>query len=355
MIVDWWPWLLVALVVLGVLGSMARVPLRRRRGLALAEHIGADPEDAPLPAVVANPLHADAETRARVTAVCTAHGWAEPLWLETTPEDPGSGQATEAVEQGADVVIACGGDGTVRAVAEVLAGTGVAMGLLPIGTGNLLARTLGGPTEVIAATRAALTGDDRAIDVGRIRVDDTEDERVFLVMAGTGLDAAIMANTRDSLKARIGTFAYVLAGLRAMWATSTGLTISVDDGPALRRHSRTVLVGNSGTLAGGLVLMPAAVIDDGQLDVVNIAPNSFAGWVAVLLRVLTRKRKGHRRVEHWQAKTVVITTEHPQAAQIDGDPIGEVSQLTIRVDPAALLVRVPRAPEPRALEAGRPT
>ena len=126
-----------------------------------------------------------------VSSVCAGLGWAEPLWLETTIDDPGTGQARDAVERGADVVLACGGDGTVRAVAEALAGTGVAMGLVAAGTGNLLARTIGTPQEVVAATRVALSGDDRKIDVGRVRVDDDRHERVFLVMAGTGFDAAI--------------------------------------------------------------------------------------------------------------------------------------------------------------------
>ena len=111
------------------------------------------------------------EPRGQVAAVCAGLGWAPPLWLPTTPEDPGTGQAREAVARGADVVIACGGDGTVRAVAQALAGTGVAMGLVPAGTGNLLARTLRLPTDVASATRVALTGDDRAIDVGRLCAD----------------------------------------------------------------------------------------------------------------------------------------------------------------------------------------
>ena len=248
--------------------------------------------------------------------------------------------------------MAAGGDGTVRSVAESLAGTGVPLGLLPAGTGNLLARTLGTPLEMPDAMRVALTGDDRAIDIGRVRAtgpesDDTE--HVFLVMAGTGFDADVMANTPEGLKGRVGPFAYVVSGLRAMRGRRTRVSLRIDGGPVLRRRSRTVLVGNSGTLVGGLVLMPDAIVDDGILDVVNLAPEGIPGWVAVAARVATRRRRGHSRVEHWTGRTVVITAEEPQPSQIDGDPIGDVTEMNVRVDPGALVVRVPeRGPDDRA-------
>ena len=339
---DWWVLVLAALPVVALLVAV----VVRGRAAADPRSLAAEPEDRPLPAVVANPTRIEPGTRRRIGAVCTGLGWAEPLWLETTVADPGTGQARHAVERGADVVLACGGDGTVRAVAEALAGTGVAMGLVPAGTGNLLARTVGTPDNVAAAARIALTGDDRKIDVGRIRVDGAENERVFLVMAGTGFDAAIMTNTPEALKATVGPLAYVISGLRAMRGRRTRVTLTVDDAPPLRRRTRTVVVGNSGTLLGGLVLMPKASIDDGVLDVVSIAPNSFAGWIAVAGRVITKRSRGHRRVEHWQARRISIRSDAPQPSQLDGDPIGDAQELQIRVDPHALVVRVPDMPAP---------
>jgi diacylglycerol kinase (ATP) len=349
---PWWVLALVVAVVLLVVMIGVVLVLRRRGAATPEEPLQAEPEDRPVPAVVANPIRVEPGTRARVTATCTSLGWKEPLWLETTVDDPGTGQARAAVEQGADVVLACGGDGTVRSVAQALAGTGVAMGLVPMGTGNLLAKAVGVPTEAAAATRVALSGDDRTIDVGRIRVDEDEEERVFLVMAGTGLDAVVMENTGEALKARVGRLAYFISGFRAMFGPQTRVTVAFDGAPAVRRRSRTVVVGNIGTLIGGLVLMPEATFDDGVLDIVNIAPKGLAGWVAVVLRVISRRRRGHQRIEHWQATSVVITTEAPQAAQIDGDPIGEVSVLSLRVDPGVLVVRIPAGPEPLALPAG---
>jgi len=341
---DWWVLVLVALPVLVLLVTfVVRGRVRRADPDSLAD----EPEDRPIAAVVVNPTKIEPGTRQRISAVCTGLGWAEPLWLETTVEDPGTGQARLAMERGADVVLACGGDGTVRSVAEALAGSGVAMGLVPAGTGNLLARTLGTPENVTAATRVALTGDDRTIDVGRIRIDGSEDERVFLVMAGTGFDAAIMKTTPEALKVRVGPLAYVISGLRAMKGRRTRVTLGLDDDPPLRRRTRTVVVGNSGTLLGGLVLMPRAAIDDGVLDVVSIAPNSVAGWIAVAARVITKRRRGHERVEHWQARSILIRSESPQPSQLDGDPVGDAQELQIRVQPGALVMRVPDdAPEP---------
>ncbi|MDT7710514.1 MAG: diacylglycerol kinase [Pseudonocardiales bacterium] len=343
---EWWFVALAVLVAVVVLGVVAFVIRRERFAAAAAERLPAGDDDRPLPAVVVNPTKIAPGTRDRITAVCTGLGWAEPLWLETTVDDPGTGQAATAVDKGADVVLACGGDGTVRAVAQALAGTGVAMGLVPHGTGNLLAKTLGTPLELVPAVRLALTGDDRPIDVGRVRVDGGEEEHVFLVMAGTGFDAAIMENTPEGLKSRVGPLAYVVSGLRAMRGSRTRVTLTFDDGEPMRRRTRTVLVGNSGTLLGGLVLMPRAVIDDGRLDIINLAPKGMVGWVAVAARVASRKRRGNERVEHWQARSIVIEADEPQPSQIDGDPVGDASELRMRVEPRVLVVRVADAEPP---------
>lgn len=340
---DWW---VLLLAWSPVLVGLVVVVLQARTGIAAGEPFDAEPADRPLAAVVVNPTKIETTARVRITQICSSLGWADPLWLETTVEDPGTGQARSALERGADVVLAAGGDGTVRAVAQVLSGSGVAMGLLPAGTGNLFARALGLPLELAAATHIALAGDDRAVDVGRVRIDGSADEQVFLVMAGTGFDAAVMENTPEALKGRIGPLAYVMSGFQAMRGRRTRVTLTFDDGEALRRRTRTVLVGNSGTLLGGLVLMPAALIDDGLLDVVNLAPKGLAGWVAVAARVITRTRRGHSRVEHWTVRSIVIRADAPQASQLDGDPIGEVVELAMRVDPGALIVRVPGVTHP---------
>ena len=312
----------------------------------------ADPEDRPRVAVIVNPTKFDGGTlhvRQQVEGVCTELGWAEPLWFETTVEDPGVGQTRSALEAGADVVLACGGDGTVRCVGEVLAGTGTPLGLLPAGTGNLLARNLDmDSADIPAATRHALSGDDREVDVGWITVigehgqeHTRPEEQAFLVMAGMGFDAAVMANAPEDLKAKVGPLAYIVAGLRLMRGKQTRVRIALDGDESRLRRVRTVVIGNCGKLLGGIVLMPDAQVDDGWLDVVSIAPKGLGGWAAVAGRVITRRRRGDRRVEHWRAREIVVTAETPQPAQLDGDPVGNALELRMRVDPRVLLVRVP--------------
>ncbi|SDQ21975.1 diacylglycerol kinase family protein [Quadrisphaera sp. DSM 44207] len=311
----------------------------------------------PLAAVVVNPSKFEdvGPLRAAATRVCADLGWAEPLWLETTAEDPGVGQTKEALDAGADVVVACGGDGTVRCVGEALAGTGTPMGLAPAGTGNLLARNLDvvtprgaelSPDDVDAAMRVALTGQDRPVDVGWITVvgpggdeHTAPDEQAFLVMAGMGFDAAIMANAPEALKARVGPIAYVVSGLQQLKGKRARVTIDVD-GARHERRVRTVVVGNVGKLQGGLALLPDAEVDDGRLDVVAIGPRNLAEWAGVTGRVLTGRGRGADRIHHWSGKGIALRADTPQPAQLDGDPVGDAVELRMRVDEHALLVRV---------------
>lgn len=340
------PILVLGVTVLVAGTAMILLAFRRRRRRRTARPALAPlPPSAqlPLPAVVINPVRFNdlAAVHTKITAVCHELGWAEPLWLETSIEDPGIGQARAALATGADVVLACGGDGTIRNVAQVLAGSGTALGLLPAGTGNLLARNLAGCIDGVAdATRIGLSGHNRAVDVGIVTIDDSPEEHVFLVMAGMGFDAAIMAGAPARLKAKVGPLAYFISGIRALKGQRVRIALGMDDQPELRRRVRTVVVGNCGKLLAGLVLMPAARLDDGLLDVVTIAPKGIIGWVAVAARVLTRRRSGHRIVEHWQGSAVTITAEKPQQAQLDGDPMGEARILRMRVNRGALLVRV---------------
>jgi diacylglycerol kinase (ATP) len=293
-------------------------------------------------AVVANPSKLDDVEKVRrvVDDACASHGLERPIWLETTEEDPGGGQTRDALEQGADLVCALGGDGTVRAVGEVLAGGDVPLGLLPGGTGNLLARALGLSIDSLEeALDVALTGRTRRIDVGGLRVDGSDEEHVFLVMAGMGLDAEAMDNADERLKGVVGWPAYIVSGLKA--AVGGGFTARVQprEGRTVRRAVRTVVVGNSGRLQGGLELMPEASLDDGLLDVAIVAPRGLMGWIRTVATVVT-SGPGHSQLERQQLTAVRISTEHPTATQLDGDALGEHRTLECRVRPGALSVRV---------------
>lgn len=313
-----------------------------------------DPVERPWVAVVANPTKVDsvAARQAWVAQASARHGLGTPVWLETTIEDPGLGQADTAVEIGAQAVLAYGGDGTVRSVAARLAGSAVPLGLLPSGTGNLFARNLGVPVnDLDGALTVALTGTDRKLDVGRVTFALPEEDvpprrEAFLVMAGLGFDAEVMASVEPRLKKRVGWWAYVVAGARLLRGQQTRITIELDGEPIIHRRVRSVIVGNCGELTGGVRLLPDARPDDGWLDVVTVAPRGVVGWAAVVVAVLSGSRHGHPLVERFRSRQVDIRAEKPLPAQIDGDPHGTAQTMSAGLEPLGLLVRVP-APGPR--------
>lgn len=334
-----------------------------------SHHLSSDPPQRRRLAVVVNPTKLDDldAARALIARACREHGWDEPSWAVTTEIDTGARQAHDAVHAGADVVASLGGDGTVRAVATALVGTDVALGLLPGGTGNLLARNLGVPVESLQqAVEAMLTGSDRSIDVGLVgpggrlsaveigaetapsSTDTTgtssrprDDEEVFLVMTGLGLDGEVMANTNERVKGVLGWPAYVLAaGHRLTGRGFTAHAQVADSSGSVRQHARTVVIGNCGTLQGGLELMPDARVDDGILDLVVVAPHGIFGWISIVAALLTRNRSGHRRLDRLTGTGFTIEAERPVEAEIDGDPIGPRTTLEVRVLPGSLVVRV---------------
>jgi len=301
-----------------------------------------------LAAIIVNPTKFEniEAVRAQVTKGCLAAGWEQPLWVESTAEDPGTGQARQAVADGATLICPLGGDGTVRAVAAALVGTETPLGLLPGGTGNLLARNLNLPVDNLDdALKVALTGQNKRVDVGRLTVDrsgedENAEEHIFLIMAGLGFDAKIMADAPERLKNTVGPLAYTFSAVKNLRGPQIKVFMKIDDEPELSRRARTVVIGNCGKLTGGLVLLPEAQVDDGWLDAVILSPAGIVGWVAVAGRVISQKRKGHERVDHHRLKSATIRCDRPQEVQIDGDTMGQARSLSATVDPLALVVRV---------------
>ncbi len=403
---DWWLIALIALAQLALIGWLLHLVLTEARVAALRFGTGPAPEDTrgaptrrgrrrgrsqdawqdrapdtssvrPRAAIVVNPTKFDDNNtdrpRADITEVCRRHGWADPLWLETTPEDPGYGQAKAALAEGVDLVCALGGDGTVRIVGSAMVGTGVPMGLLSGGTGNLLARNLSLPvTSLAQGMTVALTGQDRRIDTGSLRlrrplreaededapppvdVKDLEEvppvpgagqgeveEHVFLVMAGLGFDAEVMANVPEQLKKRVGWAAYLVSGMQRLRGPQFKVDVVTDENTRMHRRVRSVMVGNVGKLQGGVNLVPQARVDDGILDLVLLSPEGLVGWGAVVTRLVTRSSRGHQRVDYFTARTVEITAGSPVEIQLDGDTLGKATAMSVTVNPGSLIVRRP--------------
>lgn len=342
--------LIVLLVLLAAaLAALAvwQVARRRRRQAARRTVVQTlAPGDQRI-ALVLNPVKAQAAAaRTLVAEACELAGWDPPLILETTRQSPGYEQARRAVDLGADVVLAGGGDGTVREVARALANSPAALGLLPLGTGNLLARNLGIPVADLAASvRTALHGDQRRIDMGNIDLlDAVTGERhrsAFLVMGGIGLDAEVIAATRDDLKKRVGWLAYSEAGVRLLPGRRTKMSISLDGEPHQVRKVRSILFANLGRLPAGIDFIPEAKMDDGLLDVVIMSPRSLAGWLWVAGKVVTKYPRNIPVIDYRRARTVEIRVAHPTETQLDGDLTGAATSVRVEVDPLALLVRAP--------------
>lgn len=304
-------------------------------------------------ALIVNPSKLQADTTRRlVVDACAAAGWEPPLILETTIGDPGTGQAEHALAAGADVVLAAGGDGTVRAVARALAHSPAALGLLPLGTGNLLVRNLGLPyNDIAGCLELALHGYERRIDLGltTIRNDRTQSssEHLFLVMGGAGFDATVVTEARQDLKEKFGWLAYSEAGVRHLPGRRRRISISLDGRPPQTRKVRSLLVANCGKLPAGVDFVPDAVIDDGYLDVVVLSPRSLLGWTWMAAKILLRHRGGIPVISYYRVREITVWSAEPIATQLDGDPSGFATSLTSRVDPDALMVRVPSpAPGP---------
>ena len=329
---------------------------------------GSGPHDTPpsprRAAVVYNPVKTDVgRLRAAVAAEAAEAGWAESLWFETSVDDPGQRVTRQALRHGVDLVLAAGGDGTVRAVAEALRAAEVPLGILPVGTGNLLARNLQLPLNNLGeAIRIAFTGVSRAIDLGVASVtfpDERIEDHVFLVMAGLGLDAQMIAATRPDLKKQVGWLAYVDAGMRALpKAEQFRIRYNLGTRSEHQATVSTILIANCGVLPGNIQFLPEAVIDDGILDIAVLQPKGVLGWFKIWRRVtwqngvLRRTSVGRRIIELTTTEgeramtTLVgsdirIVPDTPQEFELDGDELGPVRSVFARTDARALLVRVP--------------
>ena len=316
----------------------------------------------PRAAVVVNPVKVDVDALRRLVAEQEEqHGWAPSTWWETSAADDGRAAAEAALATAPRLLVVAGGDGTLRAVAEVVAGTGTVLGIVPSGTGNLFARELGLPLNALrTAVATAFDGRDRPVDVGTAelrRADGSSSAHAFLVMTGIGVDAHMAGHTDPRLKARIGWLAYSDPIARSVFGNRQfDMTYALDDEPPVSTRVHTVIVGNSGTLTAGILMIPDAVVDDGLLDAVVLRPGRGPGWTyigyrlafnrflhrTVPGRVVSRWSPRHRSMRFAQACSMTVELDAPQEIQLDGDPQGLVAGVSITVAHHALVVRVPR-------------
>jgi diacylglycerol kinase (ATP) len=302
-------------------------------------------------AVVYNPIKVDIDAiKESVARHEKAAGWPETLFFETSADDPG---------QGPTLVIAAGGDGTVRAVAEGLRGSDASLALLPSGTGNLLARNLKLTlNDLDHSIESAFTGEDRDIDIARIKIERSDrsvDEHSYLVMAGLGIDAKMIANTDDDLKAKAGWLAYVKA-IALVFKDKNDLNFRYKLDQRKERHVRahSIMIGNCGSLPANILLMPDAAVDDGVFDVLVLSPKSVFGWVQIFAKVfwengvLSRTKAGRAlptkevdALKYTTGTTLVLRLNRAEEIELDGDGFGKAMAFKTWLEPGALTVRVP--------------
>jgi len=321
-------------------------------------------------ALVYNPIKVDAAVlRASVERLSADAGWGEPHFYETTVDDLGQGPTRRAIADGATAVLVAGGDGTVRAVAEAMTGTGVPMTIVPSGTGNLLARNVNLPlTDPEAMIRATFEGDIHPTDVGVANItrpDGTTEEHGFVVMAGIGLDAAMIANTSPQLKKSLGWFAYVEGAARSLPNAKAFRVMYQIEGHRLHTaRVQSMLFANCGALPAGIALIPDASISDGILDVMVIQPSGPFGWLGVWRKVwwdnsvLRRSRAGRlvlqRRgrdasIHYFRGPSVEAATTPAQPIELDGDEFGDAVRIVCRIEAGGLILAVPAGHKTSAL------
>ena len=354
--------IIAAIAIVVVLIAVIVIALRAQRRRKLAQTLEKRRDDEVQYAFIVNPSKPQAEARRlHIQRFCEAKGLNRIRFYDTQLDKDGRVCALEALEDGADVVIAVGSDGTVRTVAGAASGTGHALGIIPIGTGNLFARNMGVPVDDIdAALTVATSHGSRLVDMGRLTLlDHPEDDHghAFLIIAGIGFDAAMIDDTNPELKANISWLAYFVGGVKNLFAPKFRgtLTVTSADGSTHTIKNldfRTVMAGNCGQIPM-FSLMPAASYDDGLLDFEIIdTTGGILGWANLFGDVVHQTIIGkpeqnplstNSTIEQVQGVSAEITLEKPAKAQVDGDMLPETRHIRFSVDHRALIVRVPDA------------
>ena len=263
-------------------------------------------------------------------------GVAEPLWIEVPKSKRAPAAVRRALEEGAELILAWGGDGLVRRCVNALDDTQVPLAIVPAGTSNLFATNLGIEPDISEAVQVALLGDRRRLDVGRF-----EEER-FAVMAGAGFDAAMIKGA-DELKDCLGRGAYVLSGAANLNAPSFEARIKIDGMRWYKGPASCILVGNVGALFGGIEVFADAQPDDGLLDVGVLTSEG----PVQLLRAATRTAVGSADkspfVRITQGRKVRVKLDRKVRYELDGGDRKKLRSFKVDIEPRAITVCVPRA------------
>ncbi|MDZ7577502.1 MAG: diacylglycerol kinase family protein [Candidatus Nanopelagicales bacterium] len=291
-------------------------------------------------AVVVNPTKIPSMEHGRATLAkeLSTFGVTDFSWLPTTAEDTGTGQARQAVESGAEMVLSWGGDGTVRSVAMGLLNSEVPLGILPGGTGNLVAKNLNLPGNLHGAVAVAMGGGAQTIDVNDVDLGDGV-QRISLLICGMGLDAAII-NSPERLKAMLGPGAYAAAAMKNLVGKAKPITLTMDNELPRRIPARMALVGNFGRMQMHVNLFDHASATDGRLAVFVAKLRGLGEVLSTTRGALLHRASTGKHSLQLSGKKVEIRTTEPWPREIDGDLMDPGDYMRVTVLPRALTVRV---------------
>lgn len=266
------------------------------------------------------------------------YGITDPDWYEVPKSRKAPKRVKQAVRRGAELVIVWGGDGMVQRCIDVLAGTGTTIGIIPAGTANLLAGNLGIPTNLREAVAIAVGSHRRRIDVGRINGEH------FAVMAGAGFDARMIGAADGPLKDRFGRLAYVWTGARSVRVKPFEARIDVDGRRWYQGHASCILVGNVGSLFGGVEAFEGARPDDGALELGVVTADGAVQWMRTIARAAIDTASASPYTETTTAeRRIRIRLDRKVPYELDGGDRSKVRELKIRLEPGAVEVCVPGA------------
>jgi YegS/Rv2252/BmrU family lipid kinase len=265
-----------------------------------------------------------------------AAGVSDPLWVEVPKSKRAPREVERVLEQGAELVIAWGGDGMVQRCLNALGDTQVPLAIVPAGTSNLFAVNLGIERDVAKAVEVALHGDRRRLDVGRF-----DDER-FAVMAGAGFDAA-MLKAADKLKGRFGRAAYVLGGVGSLGTDSFEAKIKVDGTRWYQGPASCILLGNVGDLFGGMAVFEDAIPDDGLLELGVMTAASRVQMARTVARTTLGTARKSPFVRVTKARSVRVKLDRKVRFELDGGDREKVKSFKVDVEAGAVTVCVPSA------------
>lgn len=244
--------------------------------------------------------------------------------------------ALAGVENKMDLILAIGGDGTVNEILNAIAYKDAVLGIIPTGTGNLLATALGIPIDTEKALDIALNGEKKKIDLGKMN------DKYFSIIAGCGFDASIMKNIKKADKKLLGFLAYFIEGIKQAIMPKRAVFRLVVDGKKYRKRALTVLFINSGNIFGNLItIVPNASMTDGLIDVCVFKPRNTAEFFPILWKILSKQEfVDTPEIYHRKASKIQLNCRPKLPVQADGDFIG-IPPLTIEACPQALSVMAP--------------